>query len=90
MEEKDNSLQEGRIPISELNRLNEFCAGGFSLFYINNETGYPEQVSVYDSPITAISLNKYMYDYCKALNDLSLESTKAQIVANHMDDDDDD
>lgn len=87
MEDKDNSINEGRIPISELNRLNEFCAGGFVLFFINNETGQPEYASTFDSPVCAIALTKFMSDYCKAINDITLESTKEQIIANNVDDD---
>jgi hypothetical protein len=74
------SMNNGRIPMRMLNNLNEHCAGGFTLFYFNSETGFPEHVTTLDSPIHYLAMQKYMTDWTDSLRDLNIEATKAQII----------
>lgn len=85
---EEKSKNSGRIPISVLNNLNEFCNGGFICFYFNSENGMPEHAMTFDAPIFALGMQKYVTDWVDSLRDLNIEATKQQILDQQEDQDD--
>ena len=73
-----NQQPEG-IPKMVLNQLGEHTIGGFALFYFNPETGFPQHMLTFDSPAHCLAMQKYMTDWCNALQAIYLEGTKATI-----------
>lgn len=71
---------DGQVPMAIINQLNEHTAGGFILFYFNSETGSPEQMMVFDSPAHCLGLQKHINDWLQALQDLNIESERANII----------
>jgi hypothetical protein len=83
------SKQDGHVPITVINQLNEYTAGGFVLFYYNSETGAPEQIMTFDSPAHCLGLQKHISDWLTALQDLSIENEKINIVSSYRSDEED-
>lgn len=81
---------EGSVPIPILNQLNEHTAGGFVLFYFNSETGAPEEVFTFDSPAYSLALQKHITDWAAALQDLNIESEKANLISSAQREQDED
>ena len=82
---------ESGIPIQIVNQLNEHAAGGFILFYFNNDSGAPENLMTFDSPAHSLALQKYIMDWSIALGDMNIESAKydiEQAVISQEEDDD--
>ncbi len=71
---------DGSIPEKVLNQLNEYTAGGFVLFYFNAEDGSPEKAMTFDSPAHSLALQKSIFDWSSAIQDLSIESEKFNLT----------
>ena len=67
------------IPQHLLNEINEHAVGGFALFYFHPEHGFPQHQLFFDSPAHCLAMQKYMTDWCNALQAIYLEGTKANI-----------
>ena len=67
------------IPSAVLNQLGEHTVGGYALFYFNPETGFPQHQLSFDSPAHCLAMQKYMTDWCNALQAIYLEGTKDSI-----------
>lgn len=80
MSKDANKTQDGYIPTSVLNGLNQFTVGGFVLFYFNSENGMPEQVMTFDSPAHSMAMEKYMGEWLAALNSIHQQQTRAGII----------
>lgn len=72
-------IENGRVPIKLLHKLNEHTVGGFILFYFNSVDGSPEHVMTFDSPVHALAMSKYTTTFCDAMRELDIEETKNQI-----------
>ena len=98
MEMKKNvkQPQDGSVPITIMNQLNEHTAGGFVLFYFNSETGAPEEIMTFDTPAHSLALQKHIADWTYALQELNVDSEKANFISSaskqgsHGDDNSDD
>lgn len=66
---KPNNVPHGRIPNSILNQINEHAVGGYVVFYFNQETGEPEQITNFDSPAHYLALQKHITDWTSAVNE---------------------
>lgn len=67
------------LPKHLINELNEHAVGGFALFFFNPETGYPQNFLTFDSPAHCLAMQKYINDWCMALQDIYIEGTKEAI-----------
>ena len=74
------NVKDGGIPLPVINQLNEHTAGGFILFYFNNEDGAPQQIMTFDSPAYCLALQKHIMDWSCALQDLNVESEKQHLM----------
>jgi len=81
-----NNIPNGRVPMSVLNNLNEHTLGGFAIFYFNAESGFPEHVLTFDSPVHSLAMQKYLQDWVDGLRQLNIEMTKQQIIDNSNED----
>lgn len=73
--------RKGTVPRQILDQLNEHTTGGFVLFYFNSEDGTPEQVMTFDSPAHCLALQKHINDWSLAVQDLSVEGEKVNLMA---------
>lgn len=71
----------GTIPRPLLNQLSEHAMGGFVLFYFNSDDGTSEQVMTFDSPAHCLALQKHIMDWSLAVQDLSVEGEKVNLIA---------
>lgn len=84
------------LPKHLVNELVEHTVGGFALFYFNPETGYPQHVLSFDTPAHSLAMQKYMTDWCVALQDIYVDGARQQIIqtieepTDKEDDDEDD
>ena len=79
---KDNEkVDDGSIPESVINQLNEHTVGGFVLFYFNSKNGSPEQVMTFDSPAYCLGLQKRIADWSAALQDLNIEEERMSFIS---------
>jgi hypothetical protein len=69
-----------QIPERVINELGEYADRGFTLFYFDNETGEPQQVSVFGDRVHAIAMEKYIEMYSQALKDLQIGDIQESIV----------
>jgi len=76
---KQKSKNNGSVPDQIINQLVEHTAGGFILFYFNNEDGQPENIMTFDSPAHCLALQKHITDWAVALNDMNIESARFNI-----------
>ena len=76
---KAQKIKEGNVPIRVLHELGEHTVGWFALFYFNSETGFPQHILSFDTPAHCLAMQKYMTDWCNALQAVYLEGTKANI-----------
>lgn len=74
-------MNNGRLPVKVLNRLNEHTAGGFILFYFNSDDGSPEHVMTFDTPVHSLAMQKYLNDWSDALREINIESTRNHILS---------
>ena len=81
---KDNH---GSLPDHVLNQIFEFTAGGFIIFYFNQETGQPEQAASFDSPAHVLALQKHIADWQKAVDQISLDNSINTIHEDYPEDD---
>lgn len=58
---------------SLLNRINEFCNGGFILFYYG-EDGQPFPVASFDSVGHAMGMQRYVENWTEAIKDLNISN----------------
>ena len=79
-EEKYHELNTGKIPMSALHALNQFCVGGFLIFYLNSETGEPEFSLTFDSAPDALAIQYYVKNFSKALDKLHLHNIRASLI----------
>lgn len=79
----------GSVPESIINQLVEHTAGGFILFYFNNENGQPENIMTFDSPAHCLALQKHITDWAIALGDMNIESARQNIEFSVLEDEDD-
>jgi len=75
----------GAVPEPIINQLIEHTAGGFILFYFNNEDGQPENIMTFDSPAHCLALQKHITDWAIALGDMNVESARQNIESSVMD-----
>lgn len=71
--------QEMDIPKCVLNQLGEHTVGGFALFYFDQASGFPKHILNFDSPAHCLAMQKYMTDWCNALQEVYLEGAKDDI-----------
>lgn len=88
-EEQQVPENDGRIPESVLDQLNEHCVGGFIVFYFNSEHGHPEEAVTFDSPAHCLALQKHILDWGRAIDSLGVESQKMEFMAGMEPPDDD-
>lgn len=81
MANNKDKRRRGTVPRQALDQLNEYTAGGFVLFYFNSEDGTPEQVMTFDSPAHCLALQKHINDWSLAVQDLSVEGEKVNLIA---------
>jgi hypothetical protein len=62
-----------------LRQLGEHTVGGYALFYFHPETGLPQHMLYFDSPAHCLAMQKYMTDWCNALQQIYIEGAKANI-----------
>lgn len=77
----------GTVPNRVMNDLGEHTVGGFALFYFNSETGCPQHILSFDTPVHCLAMQKYMTDWCNALQAVYLEGTKINIKNSFSQDD---
>jgi hypothetical protein len=80
-----NQEQKSEIPQYILNQLGEHTVGGYAIFYFSPETGYPTHQLIFDSPAHCLSMQKYMTDWCNALQAVYIEGAKAHIRSTLLD-----
>jgi hypothetical protein len=79
---------DGNVPISVLNHLNQFCEGGFILFFFNHKDGSPNRVMTFDSHAHALALQNYMNNFSTALKQLNIHNEKMSLIKSLEDEDD--
>jgi len=77
----DIDQNEGGIPKHILSQLSEHTEGGFVLFYFNSKHGSPEEIMNFDSTAYFLAFQKHIYDWSRALQDISVESEKHHLAA---------
>lgn len=70
---------DGSLPNELINRLFQETVGGFCLFYFNQETGHPEQLMNFDSPVHALALQKHIADFTEAIHEVSINNSVRSI-----------
>ena len=76
------------IPDNLLERLNECTHGGF-IFFCFNQHGQPDVYSKMDDNVNAMALQHFIRNWSKALDEASIETSKAQILQVENEEDDD-
>lgn len=79
MKDKKPKDSNGEVPQQVVNQLIEHTAGGFVLFYFNSKDGAPEEIMTFDSPAHCLALQKHIFDWGCALQDLQIETEKRHI-----------
>ena len=79
MGEPKPKTQPDGMPKHVVNEINEHAVGGFALFYFHPEHGFPQHLLSFDSPAHCLAMQKYMTDWCNALQAIYLEGTKNNI-----------
>ena len=67
------------VPEDLLERLNECSFGGF-IFFCFNEHGEPDVYSKMDNNVNSMALQHFIRNWSKALDEASIETSKAQML----------
>ena len=87
MKKKDGDHENFVFPEELLNRINECSFGGFVLFCFNGE-GEPEVFSQIDNNVNAMALQYFVRNWSKSLDEVSIETSKAQLLREDRSDSD--
>ena len=83
--EIEHAFNMGKVPISALNALNQFCVGGFILYYLNAETGEPDYAMTFDNFSTQLALQYYAKNFADTMDQINKHNVKASLLNDFMD-----